>query len=378
MIKVIAVCALLAATTGVTMAQNAGPSVTPYGLAQYRLRLQMHTQTPDSGSDRTAMDYANQLSFYFGAKIKVNDQVTMQFQGGNDWVTTEGVGLTTNNWWLSKGNFPYFHLAYAKYDAGIFFITIGQQPIASNGPLDLIERSLRNPANTMSYTGAGLVSWVVGTNNTMAGIKVGAPLVKGDFKLGAELFSTVITPRTQTAAEEPTSNPPATMWVLDFPISIAALTFTPQVIGILYRNYNATTEKGDHEIGAGLSASYKVMDGVAVNACGGFAQISNTNSRTAADVPDNHRGIIAGIGGSYKAGPGAAIVDFKFSNDGNTEDDSTMSSYIYVDAKYGWDINKNFQIMPRIRFFLTSYADNNASLDSKQEIRPELLITGKF
>lgn len=367
---------MIAVLTAVTVMAQA--TVTPYGLAQYRLRLQIYSRTPDVLDKQSAMDYANQLAFFAGMKVKVNDQVSMQFQAGNDWVATDTINWGANNYWGIRGtDYPYFHLAYAKYDAGFLYVVAGIQPVASNGPLDLIDRS----RVTGNYQAAGLVSWIVGTNNGLTGLKIGAPIVKGDFKLGVELLSTATSFRSQALAAEPKSNPSATMLLLDIPMSVSGLTIIPQAVVILNRNYDDSLEKGDHEVGGGFAASYKIMDGVTANACVGGAVNSNKNSLMNDVTPSaefKNMGVIAGAGASIKAGPGNAIVDFKFSTDENKEVTDSKSSYIYIDAKYGWDANKNFQMMPRVRFFIANYPENNLVYDSKMEVRPELIFTGKF
>ncbi|MFH0921502.1 MAG: hypothetical protein V1913_14215 [Fibrobacterota bacterium] len=395
---------MLAAVLVAQDAAPAGPVTTPYGQAQYRLRLRMFNQTPLTGDAYSTLDYANQLGFLAGLKVKVNDEVFMQFQAGNDAISTEAVSWSTNNWGAvghTKGVSPYFHLAYAKYTSKMMYIVAGIQPVASNGPLDLVERSMI--AN--NYKEAGLVTWIVGTNNGMAGLKLGAPILKEGFKLGAELFTSVTATRSQTLMLDAKSNPSSVMLLLDLPMSVSALTLTPQAVAIVNRNYNSTTEKGDHEVGGGFAASYKVMDGFSVTACLGVAMVANTNSgvgvvtttktlltnvdtlhnnalyKTTYDTAKEYtqQGIIGGLGATYKVGPGNAIIDFKYSSDENTSLVDSKSSYIYFDGKYGWDVNKNFQIMPRVRIFLTQFDKlATTTLESKMETRPEVIFTGKF
>ncbi|MBL8029543.1 MAG: hypothetical protein JNL74_24220 [Fibrobacteres bacterium] len=395
--KVLAMVGALA-LAAVVVAQDvpAGPKLTAYGMAQYRLRMQTYSLTPDTGSAQSKMGYANQVGYMAGLKVKINDNVSMQFQAGNDFVSTEGVSWAANNWsavghaptatiydtlnkvsgTVAKNSlYPYFHLAFAKWETSKLFIVAGIQPIASNGPLDLIERT--SVPNTNNYKSAALITWVVGTNASCAGLKVGAPILNGGVKVGAELFSTVVSPRTQAFAADPIGNPSASMFVLDIPVSVAALKVTPQVVAILNRNYSTALKAGDNEIGYGLAGSYKVNDMLNTTFCFGMASLSNANSDTTTGKVYENAGMVVGAGASYKVGPGAAIVDFKYSSDENKKVVDSKSGYVYADAKYGWDVNKNFQIMPRVRFFLKQYEKTNANT-SEQEIRPELIFTGKF
>jgi hypothetical protein len=446
MIKLISMAALLL-LAAIVFAEDAatppaGPTFTTYGTAQYRLRLRVFSNsTKDTmiivktdtvrspKASQSEMDYMNQIAYFVGLKIKVNEKVSMQFQAGNDWVATEDVSwLGNNNWSAKSGLYPYFHLAFAKYDAGCVYVVAGKQQVNNNGPLDLIDRSLRSPKPTVgvNYAGAALVSWVVGTNGNMMGLKVGAPILKDNFKLGAELFTSVIDARAQTfvdlktnlAKEEAYKNPSSTMLVLDVPMSIDKLTITPQIVGIINRIYNPRTGKGDHETGGGLTAAYKINDMVSVNAGGGVAMISNEHSRAASLEPTTtttanlvsgvvggakttyadtnyilfkQTGMIVGAGTVIKAGPGNVFFDLKYSSDKNSENAKMDGSFVFADLKYGWSVNKNFILMPRVRLFQSTVNSMNAVnvydpavktrravLESQTEIRPELIFTGSF
>jgi hypothetical protein len=287
----------------------------------------------------------------------------------------------------------------AKWDAKCLYIIGGIQPVANNGPLDLIERSML----TSNYKNAALVGWPVGTNGNMAGLKFGAPILKEGFKLGAELFTSVTAPRTEVIAKTPKSVMSATMLLLDLPMSMAALTLTPQVVAILNRNYNAATEQGDNEMGFGFGAGYKVWDGFTLSASLGLAMLANTKggvgavTTTTKDTVDpvtnylvrtskndtakeyKENGMVFGVGGVYKIGPGSAMLDIKYSTDEDKNIANSKSSYVFTDAKYAWDLNKNFQFIPRVRLFLNQFDTTPAQkVKSNMEIRPELIFSGKF
>jgi hypothetical protein len=377
-------------------AQQSFPSITPYGLAQYRLRTEI-TNYQGNGKSGTSIDYFNRIAFYLGAAAKLNNQVSMQLQVGNDWVSTEDVNyLAGNPSNTKKGksyppfSVPYFSLAYVKYDPGIFHVSAGIIPLLSNGTLDLIERSL----STGSYNSAALISWAVGTNNSIIGAQIGMPVVKGDFKMGIDLFSTVVESRKQTAGDEkantinekPNRNPSSIMFVGDIPMSVGNITFTPQITGILNRLYNSKAEKGDHEIAGGLSAGVKLNKVNSIGFSTAYSMLSNGNSKIAAGATSDtaqsavydFRGYIAGVNGTFVAGPGAILCEVKYSLSEDKELTNAMSQYLFADLKYSWSINKYVSLMPRVRLFTTIYPESNPGLDYKNVIRPELIFTGKF
>lgn len=347
-------------------------AVTWYGSAQYRLRLQAFMMSYDTRGDSTASDYTNQLGYFIGAKVKVGDQFNMQFQLGDDATTTEGVSFTD----LAGGQgsaSPFFHLALAKYDFGCANVSAGIVPLISYGALELYERSMR----FNSYQNASQVSWAVGTNNGRPGLSVAAPICKDGLKLSVELFSSVAKQRVTSYSASNANDINSPFFVLNVPMSISALTFTPQVYAQLFKVYNKTLSKGDHEIGAGFLASYKINDMVSANAVFAFAQNGNEESRgTAAKY--NNQGILGGVGSTIKAGPGSLAVDFKLNTDNNTEATDSTQTYIFGDVKYTMDISKNFQFMPRVRIFDTQYATRNTTASARLEVRPELIVIGKF
>jgi len=385
---------LLVSCFSIIQAQQSLPSVTTYGLAQYRLRTDI-TNYQGNGKSGTSVDYSNRIAFYLGAAAKLNDQVSMQLQVGNDWVSTEDVNYLAGNPSNTKKSYPpfsvpYFSLAYVKYDPGIFHVTAGIIPLLSNGTLDLIERSL----SAGSYNGAALVSWAVGTNNSIMGAQIGMPLVKGNFKMGVDLFSTVLEPRKQVSGDEkansinekPRGNPSSVMFVGDIPMSVGKLTITPEVTGILNRLYNTRTEKGDHEIAAGLSAGMKFNKVNSISFSTAYSMLSNGNSKLAAGTTSDtaesavydYSGYIAGVGGTFAAGPGAILIDITYSFNDDSELKNVLAQYLFGDLKYAWSINKYVTLTPRVRLFTTIYPESNPGLDTKNLIRPELIITGKF
>lgn len=375
------------------------PSINFYGLTQYRLRGEATRFTADDNKTGMAVDYFNRVGFYLGTLAKLNDQVTMQLQIGNDWISTEDVKYLANNPSNVKEkkypffSVPYFSLAYAKWDPGYFKIAAGIIPLFNYGPLDLIERSLA----LNSYNSAALISWAVGSNNAMLGAQIGAPVLKGDFKLGVELFSTVVDSRKQTAANEssntvitdPKKNPGSVMFVMNVPMSSGAFTFTPQFVGILNRLYRKSIGGGDNEVAGGFTAATKIGKSASAYVTAACSRLSNEHSRlpvgvnsdtvdfAQADVFDFH-GFITGAGSNVDIGPGTLFFDFKYSMSEDVKVDSSQSNYIFADLKYSWNINKYISLMPRVRLFTTIYAENNPGLDYKNVIRPELIFTGKF
>ncbi len=370
---------------------------TPYGHAQYRLRLSYSILTPDQGDNLTALAYHNQIAYYAGLRALISESMSFQFQIGNDWVATEDVEWGANEAWEKRdGLYPYFHLAYFNWNPGLFYLMGGIVPISSHGALDLIERSL----NADSYSAAAFVGWPVGTNGSSMGLKVGAPILKNDFSMGVEVFSTTTSNRIQQLAEDASENLNAVMFVINVPMSIAKLSFTPQFSTIINRLYNPNTGESDHEYATGLSANYTFSKIFSMSAKFGYAQIANENSGLAResenefDIADtggsvagvidtttvddqNHIGMIAGIGGSIILGPGSIIFEGTYSSNENSEVDESSTHFFFGDLKYGWNLNEHLTLMPRIRSFTTVYPEA-AQNESKTEILTEILFIARF
>jgi hypothetical protein len=161
------------------------------------------------------------------------------------------------------------------------------------------------------------------------------------------------------------------------PIAVGDLKLTPQVTSVFNRNYNTKLEMGDVEFLAGLSAGYKVSDGISLSLNGAYGSISNENSlvgvyggtvrsgsntststtsalkvgsNTTYDNPDSvttitiitdtimggtndtkyiSNGLIAGIGATIKAGPGVIALGVSYGNASNSAD-KFRSSYTSV------------------------------------------------
>jgi hypothetical protein len=390
MLKLMSMAAVLL-LAAVLFAQDAatppaGPTVTPFGMAQYRLRLRLMSTKPTTGDATSAMNYRNQIAYFIGTNVKVNEVVSLGFQIGDDATSTEEASFLqqkTTPTWISQ--------AWAKMDAGVVNLTFGVLPVTGNATLDLIERSLNNTgALAGTYAKAAEVSWPVGTNASLEAVKIGVPLLKDNFKLGIDLTQAVITNRTQAEAKDPVSNPPSVMFLLNIPMSIAALTVTPDVAFTLNRDVNVYTEKSDPEIGAGISVGYKLSDKISFSAKGAIAMHSNDNCyKTAKDtviatVRDTvditnfqYTGILGGVGTVIGVGPGKLMLDVNGSTFEDKKNSATKGTYIFADLKYGFCMvekaRKNITVMPRVRLFL----DQLETMD-KQEIRPELIFIGKF
>jgi len=397
-----------------------------YGAVQYRFRDRLHSQTDTSDNSGSTNDYQNLLSWRAGLKAKVNDQLALQIQIGNDWGAGEGVNWSNNNstkgrllnlsgvsvnkidkpsgdtvsvneYALSGFQNLYVHIASFKWNPGYMFVEGGVISLPSNGTLDLLERSL----NLGKYDEAAFQGWSTELNATMIGIKLGVPILKDDFKLGVELFQTVIDERTQslgTNQDNIKANPSSPMFVVTLPMEAAALKLTPEVTYILNRNFNKTTEKGDDEMLFGLSGSYAVNKEISVSLLGGYGMVSNENSGVGAygeakksdgiaqDKIDTSKiysseGMMVGVGANIKAGPGAIQFDFKYNSavDAHSEatKDKTKYDYFYTDVRYAYKPVDKFTITPRYRNYYRTYPPKNANA-SRMENRLELILEGSF
>jgi len=395
--------------------------VTPYGTASYRFRGRVWDASKDNnGTELSGMtaDYFNLLGWFAGMKAKVDDQLSLEFRIGNDFNSGEEVYWIRNNG--SQGtrtdinNANYVHLAYATWNPGPIYLSGGVIPVSSNGTLDLLERSL----NTGSYGDAIFQTWQSVMNNRLTAIKLGAPIANGDFKLGVELATSVIERRvtagrlilgqgTTGRIDQDTSvnehflpNFSSALLILDVPIAVGDLKITPEFTGVLFRNYTSratgpdkTESLTDHEFIGGLSAGYKVNKELSLSLNGAYGTVSNKNSKvghyglgSAVSSTDDtcyvSQGLIAGIGGTYKVGPGSVALDFKYGNAVDAASDdakiATNKNDILVDLRYTWNAHSKFSIQPRYRFYMTNYDEDSKHLTSKIEHRPELILTGQF
>jgi len=366
-----------------------------YGKVQYRLRDRLHWISDASDNTGSTNDYQNLFSWQAGLKAKVNDQLSLQVQIGNDWGAGEAVNWINNNTPSGRGpSFQnlYVHIASFKWNPGVVFVEGGVIALPSNGTLDLLERSL----NLGHYGEAGFQGWSTEVNSSLLGLKLGIPILKDDFKLGLEIFQTVIDQRAQSlAAKDNLGNPSSPMFVVTLPIEAAGLKLTPEVTAILNRNYNTTTESGDAEVLFGAAAGYAVNKEISVSLFGGYGSVSNENSKVggystnvrygaiSADSADGiqsytSNGVIIGVGTAIKAGPGTIQFDFKYNNAVNTEnEDNTKYDYFYTDLRYAYKANDKFTITPRYRNYYRTFPPNNANA-SRMENRLELILEGSF
>jgi len=279
------------------------------------------TEAKEASSGST-FDYLNLLGWSFGAKVKVDDKLSLQFQIGNDLNAGESV-----TWWNNKApqgraylagaDNLYVHLAYAAWNPGPFSLTGGVIPVSSNGTLDLLERSL----STGSYGDAVFQTWSTQLNNSLIGLKLGIPIVKEGVKVSAELTTSIIEPRSQTLISgigttgapsvDPESgipdtiksNPTSALLILDIPIAAGDFKITPQFTTVLNRNYNSKLEKGDIEFLGGLSAGYKVNDAVSISLNGAYGTVGNENS------------LVGAYGSNVRSGTNEEIAAFSSAKD---------------------------------------------------------------
>ncbi|GBU20345.1 hypothetical protein R80B4_00221 [Fibrobacteres bacterium R8-0-B4] len=405
-----------------------------YGAVQYRLRenltsrdyeVQKYKVNKDSADvpidtvktgsvnsvTGSTSDYFNMFSWRAGLKAKVNDELSLQIQIGNDWGAGEGFSWSNNNMPSARVGFQnlYVHIASFKWNPGCLFVEGGVINIPSSGTLDLLERSL----NKGHYGEAGFQGWSTEANASLLGLKVGVPILTDGIKLGVELFQSLIDQRSQAmaASEEIPPNPTSPLFVLTVPVEAGSLKLTPELTMVLNRNYNRKLEKGDNEVIFGLGGSYAVNKGLSFSLLSGYGSVSNENSkagsyafdngtnRTNADRVDtvdqaaadkikayNSTGILLGVGTKIKAGPGDVQIEFKYNSAVDTEnEDYTKMDYIYADLRYGLKVNDKFTITPRYRAYYKGYpAEFKYSYSAQNRImsnlvnRLELILEGSF
>jgi hypothetical protein len=410
MAGVLAMCGvILAADQAAAPAVPAGPTITWSGLGMIRFREDIiqnkisGTSIGDSvlGSNK----YSNRLAYKFGGKFKVNDQVTLQFEIGNEWYATEEVA--GGNYLGNKRNMyaPMFLLGFAQWDPGFLHIQAGLCPVKGSAVMDLIGYSLRFDKKYY-YAPTGFhpshLPWGVTANFMHPGLRFGVPILKGDVKLGIDVFSGVSEMRQVKAAIKDgyLNNNTAVMNIIDIPFSVAGLTLTPQVVVIANRsvkdNNKTFNNVADHEIAGGFDVGYKLNDIVNFRAGFGYAYIANTNTYAAgdsvlkvpydatqgkaADTLYDRRGMNITAGSTIKAGPGKIDIDFNFgTNEDKAVTTDNLGMFQFFDLKYGWAVNKNFIIMPRVRVYLGEVEKGVVGKDVFNfRTWPELMIFGMF
>jgi hypothetical protein len=364
-----------------------GIKTTFYGMAMYRFRWIAYANYRKDQGIETATDYQNKLAYKAGVKVKVNDEVSGQFEAGNDWYGTESVEA------VNKGNFlnshrdiyPYFSLAYMKWNPGCFFIDVGIIPVPGSSLLDLIGTgfSAADINSGTAYQKAAHTSWGIITNFSLPGARLGMPILKEDFKLGVELVTSVLEERTVTAMipDSLRDNNSGIMLMAGIPMSTGLLTLKPSVIinfSRFYRDSASVKDKADNEYGLGVEAGYKVSSAACVRLGLGYAHMANKNSRLPAQAEFDEEGVDGNIGTTLALGPGKLDCDFTLSTDENSKAGVSRAYYPFVDVKYGWAVNKNFTIKPRTRLFFTRAAKNDSKYVTKFVTWPEIILYGEF
>lgn len=352
------------------------PLVTWSGLAMLRLRDEIISNNWKNGTDQENANFSYQIAYHFGAKIKPNDQLCLGFDIGNDWYATELVTGIPGNYWQKRDPYtPWFDLAYAQWDPGYLHLVAGIIPIKGSALMDLLGVSI---FFNKSYHNAAHVPWGVVTNFSQTGLRLGAPILKDDFKLGVDLTSATIEYRAiGFGIDTMLYNSPATEFLLEVPMSVAGLSIKPQTFIIPNRTFNPVNKKSDMEFGVGIDLGYKVSDQFNLRAGFGYAHNSNNNSKVIGDtsVAFDRAGTNSNIGTTLVLGPGKLDVDFNVSTETNAKDTTVKDWYPFADLKYGWAVNKNFVIMPRCRFFITV---PHVTYNTRSTIRPEIILAGSI
>ena len=374
----------------------AKPVVTWSGLAMIRLREDIINNTDALKVKTSSNNYSNRLAYKLGAKIQACPEVALMFEIGNEWYATElvsGGNTMTAPLPLAPGSKrgiydPMFLQAWAQWDPGYLHLQVGIDPVKGSATMDLIGMSLLFNRN---YTGMGFqacqLPWGVTNNFMYPGLRVGAPILTDDVKLGIDVFSGIAEERpvTTTTSAAYLDNYSAILNIVDVPFSVDALTLSPQFVIILNRNFRdqgsagLIKDKADHEIGVGLDAGYKLSDMVNFRAGFGMAMIANKNTALATDTLYERQGMNITLGSTIKAGPGKIDLDFNFGTNEDKKIASSLADYEFIDVKYGWAVAKNFIIMPRTRVYLSQVPTPGITTKaSNMRVWPELMLFGTF
>jgi hypothetical protein len=360
----------------------------PYGLAMYRFRLDYLRQTPETGDPLSSLDFQHRVAYKVGLKATMNEQVSFQFEIGNDWYATEQVSLLgsvgKSNWYKVRNDMsPYFSVAKASWNPGYLNLDVGIIPVALQGSamMDLLGVSLywQVVGAPRVYQYAAHIPWGVVTQFGLPGVHMGIPVLKGDFKLGIDLTTSMVEERKigMSTENNEVKNNNAVMLLAEIPVSSGIIDVSPKFNINLNRNYNSSEKTADHEIAAGIDAKIKAGKMVSFHGGFGFAMFSNVNTYDPTDTTQtefNHTGTNSWIGTAIKAGPGKVNLDVLLSTDEDKEKANSQILYPFVDLKYGWGVNRHFIIMPRVRVFLTN-PEKGASVI---QTWPEIMLFGVF
>ncbi len=354
-------------------------SFTPYGMAQYRLRYEFLSEKYD-GKKTSSGNYSNTIGYKVGLKAQVHSQVDFQFEIGNNWGSTEGVSIDNTNMLNNRSDlYPYFSLAFVRWNPGYMQIQAGRVPIKGTPVTDILGVSLQktNSGKEIRYDASSHMPWVASTNGSLDGLRIGAPISKKEFKLGVDLFTTVITQRKAPLSEDFMKNADGVMVMLEFPMSYKSLNLLPQFIMIPYRNYDRINKEMDNEMMGGIQGDVKVNQTLSLRFGYGFVVFNQnvlSDSSSVNDVAVKQLGMNGGVGTSIAVGPGKLDLDFKIGYDDDLETSMDKQVFPYIETLYTWVLNKHFSIRPRLRIFITTTETEKTTVKS----RPELIFNGSF
>jgi hypothetical protein len=372
-------------------AGQASPLFTFYGMAQLRLREDILSNKAKNGVDSLSATFQYPLGYKVGVKVKPNDQALLQFELGNDWYATDVATGIPGNYYKNRDPMtPWFSLAFAQWDPGYLHIQAGIIPVRGSPLMDLLGVSI---LYNKKYEFAAHTPWGVVTNFSQTGLRVGAPILKDDMQLGVDLMGAMVEQRSVAAGANTWNyNASALEFLGEIPFSFQGLTATPQAFAVVDRSFNKATNQGDMEIGVGADLVYKCCEPASLRAGFGYAQNSNdysyapgertlknplnpSDTSTTAVMPSERSGINVNVGTTVKLGPGKFDFDFNISTDKDAKDSTVDDVYPFFDLKYGWIVNKNFVIKPRLRFYIV---EPKEVYNSKLTTRPELIFEGSF
>lgn len=370
--------------------------ITPYGHAQFRLRLDSEKE----GDKDFKSTFTNKIAYHLGVKATVGSKFSAALQIGNKSIATESIDwspiseepklktdvdtlldssgdtvVVTDKYTLTD-YIPFFHLAYAKWNPGPVNISGGIIPLKSNGALDLLERSMSKESSdlgtfkSVSYAKASYVNWSVGTENSVMGLQLGVPILKDDIKLGVDATISLV----KSVESYPSES--KILWVFNAPFKVSVLSFTPQIA--LLQNRVVVDHEKDHEFAAGAKIGIKATKDISFGLTLGLSKIDDESTKADTADTQEKKGKYLAVSTGIKAGPGKISAAYKLSSAATEKDDSSVR-YHYIDLKYGISAHKNFTIMPRVRFYMDRYADDAiADAEKVTNIRPELILIGKF
>jgi hypothetical protein len=343
----------------------------PYGLAQYSFLWEYSSY--DNEKNSSLLENSNRIGIYYGFLLKINPKLMFQFQFGNDWslINKADYPLDTPVTVAEKSYLPFccpfFHLAYIRWDPGIFYVEAGKIPVENSGPLDLIERSLA----TDNFQGAAFIGWSTATNNSLLGTKTGLHLFHESFS--PEFFATLMK-KSRHDSQDNRTIPPVLLFIFNMPFRRGRFSLAPQIVFVSSRSNDHFTGQANNETGLGFRSTYELNNCTRFYTTGAWARLARHNSKV--DSSGDYLGFQFAAGTSWERGKVLLGLETRYSRAVERRNSDSKSNFFYCELKSIIKPRSFISIIPKIRFFQVFYSED--AKPGKVLLCPEVIFRGQF